>query len=89
MIGLGDTPSTLSLVQIIPGLGSIVTGERDLSNALDVAQWEPKNYFCEFQHEGDCDQGSVSWGTSDPYDPKFCTKHFFSGDTGYEFVSTP
>jgi len=88
MIGPGDTPSTLKLVQIVDGLGSAVVGEDADDNALDVAQWEPTgDYFCEFQDGGECDSGTVSWGTSDPYEPKFCTKHFFSADTGYEFVA--
>jgi hypothetical protein len=88
MITIGDTQTSLELVQVIPGLGSAMIKEYDPTTFLDVAQWEPHGYFCEFQNEvnGGCDSGSVSWGTSDPYEPKFCTKHFFSGDTGYEFV---
>ena len=87
MIGVGDTQSTLELVQVIDGLGSAVVGEDDADNVLDVAQWEPTgDYICEFRDGGECDTGTVSWGTSDPYEPKFCSKHFFSVDTGYEFV---
>ena len=87
MIGPGDTTTTLKLVQAIEGLGSAIVGETDADNVLDVAQWEPTgHYFCEFQDDGECDSGTVSWGTSDPYEPKFCTKHFFSTGTGYEFV---
>ena len=73
-----DKESTLRLVQIVEGLGSAVAGEDDPLAVLDVAQWEPSGaYFCEFQSEGDCDSGTVCWGTSDPYEPKFCSKHFF------------
>jgi hypothetical protein len=87
MISDGQTISTLQLVQIIEGLGSIPIGSSNKEELLDVAQWEPTaNYYCEFQHEGTCDGRLVSWGTSDPFEPKFCTAHFFSGDIGYEFV---
>jgi hypothetical protein len=89
MITTGDTQSTLRLVQIADGLGSLPEDDQDIVDALDVAQWEPTGcYFCEFQHEGACDSGTVCWGTSDEYEPKFCTKHFFSPHTGYEFVGT-
>ena len=88
MIGLGDIPSTLKLVQVVDGIGSAVVGEDDPDCVLDIAQWEPTgDYFCEFQDSGECDSPTVCWGTSDPYEPKFCTKHFFSTDTGYEFVA--
>lgn len=91
MITIGDTQSDLQLVQVVPGLGSTIVDDDDAINVLDVAQWEPHGYFCEFQNDvnSDCDVGSVSWGTSDPYEPKFCSKHFFSGAMGYEFVSVP
>jgi hypothetical protein len=90
MITVGDTPSTLTLVQIVSGIGLAVVGEHDESSVLDVAQWEPLDYYCEFQDDldGGCEGRSVSWGTSDPYEPKFCTKHYFSAE-GYEFVSVP
>jgi hypothetical protein len=87
MITVGDTPSTLRLVQIIDGVGSILEGDSELSNTLDLAQWEPSgHYFCEFQDDGNCGSGTVCWGTSDEYEPKFCNKHFFEPHTGYEFI---
>ncbi len=87
MITVGDKKSTLELVQIVAGVGSLPEGDREISDALDTAQWEPSgSYFCEFQDEGACDSGTVCWGTSDEYEPKFCTKHFFMQGTGYEFV---
>jgi hypothetical protein len=75
-------------VQILYGIGSRPSWD-DADNAtLDVIQWEPglDGYFCEFEATGTCDSGSVSWGTSDPGEPRFCTKHFFDGSTGYELV---
>jgi hypothetical protein len=87
MITGGDTQSTLRLVQIVDGIGCMPELEHDTADALDVAQWEPSgSYFCEFQDEGDCDSNAICWGTSDEYEPKFCTKHFFLTDTGYELV---
>jgi hypothetical protein len=77
------------LVQILDGIGSRPIDGEDFDVTLVVAQWEPQlgRPFCEFESEGSCDSGSVSWGTSDPYEPRFCTKHFFDGSTGYELVS--
>ena len=91
MITIGDIPSTLNLVQVVKGIGSVPSGDPiDPVWILDVAQWEPTSeYFCEFQSEGKCDSATVSWGTSDPYEPKFCTKHFFDGRMGYDFVEHP
>jgi hypothetical protein len=90
MITVGDTTTTLQLVQVLKGVGSALDGEPvDSVWVLDIAQWEPAgDYFCEFQNDpnGDCDSGSVSWGTSDPFEPKFCTKHFFDGNMGYDLV---
>ena len=90
MITVGDTRSTLQLVQVLKGIGSALEDEPvDPIWVLDVAQWEPiGDYLCEFQNDPNsgCDSGSVSWGTSDPFEPKFCTKHFFGSDTGYDFV---
>jgi hypothetical protein len=51
MIMDGDDPSTieLELVQIVKGLGSIVSEEpMERDKILDVAQWQPSgDYFCE------------------------------------------
>ena len=75
-------------VQILDGICSRPIWDDVVNATADVAQWEvsPSGYFCEFQSEGTCDSGSVSWGTSDPDDPRFCTKHFFDGSIGYELV---
>ena len=83
-----DTTTTLKIVQIIESLGLIPTGDPiDPVWILDIAQWQPNGrYFCEFQAAGDCDSGTVSWGTSDPYEPKFCSRHFFDQPSGYDFV---
>jgi hypothetical protein len=88
MITQGATTSTLQLVQVLKGIGSVPSGDPiDPDWVLDVAQWDPTgDYFCEFQSDEQCDGGSVSWGTSDPFEPKFCTKHFFDGSTGYDLV---
>ena len=87
MITVGDKKSTLQLVQVVQGIGSVPQGDQDISDAFDIAQWEPRGwYFCEFQEAGVCDSSTVCWGTSDEYEPKFCTKHYFAPATGYEFV---
>jgi hypothetical protein len=63
MITVGDSQSTLRLVQVVDAIGSQPEGENDLSDALDIAQWEPSGwYFCEFQDDGACDSGTVCWG---------------------------
>lgn len=84
----GQPLSTLKLIAVLEGIGSSLEGDLKYEDGvLDIAQWEPTGeYFCEFQDEGNCDCGTVSWGTSDESEPKFCSKHFFSLDTGYEFV---
>jgi hypothetical protein len=89
MITVGDEPSTLRLVQVLEGIGLALQGETDPIWYLDIAQWEAPEggpYFCELQDKGECDSSSVSWGTSDPYEPKFCSKHYFDAHSGYEFV---
>ena len=90
VVGLDQEHSSLKLVQIVSHVGSCPEGESDDElNIFDVAQWEPTaDYFCEFQNDvmEDCDSGTVSWGTSDPSDPKLCTLHYFSDESGYEFI---
>lgn len=40
--------------------------EQDITDAPNVAQWEPTGQYCdELQHECDCNRGIVCWGTSD------------------------
>jgi hypothetical protein len=64
-------------------------GDDEGDNVLDVAQWKPTgDDFCELHDGGECDSGTVSWGTSDPYEPKSRRTSFLSTDTGYEFVTT-
>ncbi len=78
----------MRLVQVLDGIGSVPAGEVEPTDPpLAVGQWEPDgDYFCELQSEADCDSATVSWGTSDTNEGQFCTKHFFSDWTGYEFV---
>jgi hypothetical protein len=93
MIMISDEPSTLKLVQVVGNIGLIAAGEElDRLMVFDVAQWDSteEGYFCELQSDPantPCDSGSVCWGTSDAYGPLFCTKHFFDGSTGFEFVA--
>lgn len=89
MITAGDTTSSLKIVQVFKGIESLPSSDPIESEwILDVAQWEPTGaYFCEFEMDGQCDSGTVAWGTSDPFEPKFCTKHLFDGNTGYDFVA--
>ena len=54
MITSGDTTSTLELVQVLNGIGSVPSGDAiDPDWVLDVAQWEPTGeYFVSFRVRG-------------------------------------
>jgi hypothetical protein len=81
-----------SLIQVIEGIGCIVAEGNDAADLVEnIAQWRPAadgQTYCELQAQGECDPGEVIWGTSSPFEPTFCTRHFFDGSTGYEFVDS-
>lgn len=90
MIGTGYT-TQLQLLQTVPGLGVATEGETDPVWYLDVAMWyNPGPHFCECENMDDiggCTRDGTLWGTSDPYEPKFCTRHYFGAAmAGYEWV---
>jgi hypothetical protein len=88
MIGTGYT-TRLQLVQVLPDLRVMIIDGDPEWECWDVAQWHnPGAFFCECRDRGACDKSEVLWGTSDPYEPKFCTNHFFPAEqTGCEFYT--